>query len=241
MERMKNHAILLVLLLTITIAASGCSTVSEVVTGNKDALVIEIGRTVSADLPDGETTGIVVENTSDKVAKDVEIALYGYDDAGEQIAGPGLEMEIVPYILPGEKVTVGHGAYFIGWDSVPATVEAKVNKVDWITEDKAGIPDLSIEDFQLTDNAITFTARNDSDIDFSVNPLVENEKFVNISIAFRNSDGEIIGGAFDSIQDFAPHTQTTQTTELINFNIEPIRDQIASCDVSIRAYGYEEE
>lgn len=80
------------------------------------------------------TGGAVVENTTNKVATDVEVTLVVKDARGKKIAD---STETLAYIAPGDEAYVEWGTTY-PYKAVPATMTGKVTGVGTMMSQKAG-------------------------------------------------------------------------------------------------------
>lgn len=148
------------------------------------------------------SVGVVVANTTDKVAYRTRLTYQLFDDTHTQIAKTGIVEAVVPILLPGQQVGLGFSK--VQRDPRAASVEVHLGSTTWL-------PELG----GFTPVTATFTRIRQVTPDSPVLIVVEyHEKSANCrplaagktGVVFRDANGHIVGGDLaDSTVGIAVH------------------------------------
>lgn len=193
--------------LTFLLIFSLTSCSSEYTGGSStDGVSIEDGWTINED--GNFVYAVVLENTSDKVLKKGTIFLKALDKEGNVLNLKGEGSNWFGNVYPGEKtafildsfVSDENGSSL--FKDVPVSFEYELRGTDW--GDSSKLPDISIIDSDKIDtygytNCYSFTLKNNSDIDFDWQEVIDNSNnadyLFDVYEIIRNDEGKIVGGS----------------------------------------------
>jgi hypothetical protein len=172
--------------------------------------------TVSFDqLSDQDTLsyGFIVENTTDQVAVGVNAAIAFKDEAGTVI---GSDEELVNVIRPGATFGIGDSGIEVDGDAVDMEVTIS-EPTSWESADSYGEITVSginttIDDYGAPTTAFTAESTYEEQLD---SPYAY--------VIYRNASGDIVGGAWSTMQFLQPNGSTTGEVSAL-YTIEDIDD-----------------
>lgn len=176
----------------------------------------EQGFTISFDqLSDQDmlSYGFVVENTTDQVAVGISAAIAFKDDAGTVIAS---DEELVNVLLPGATFGIGDSGIEVDGEAVEMEVTIS-EPSSWESPDGFGEITTSginttIDDYGAPTTAFTAESTYDEQLD---SPYAY--------VIYRNAGGDIIGGAWGTMQFLQPNGSTTGEVNAL-YTIDDIDD-----------------